>query len=295
MTLQILSPSTKSGSKNQSQRWITYIHYNEDSPKSPALPQVISSGWVGHRWKTGRAGARGLRRVCEALLWGLCIKKTILAYLCCRLPEFCNLLIVTEIPIFLILHFSYRSLYAGVCEPEHSAMFCNLSLKAAVRKVTIFLPSLDNDLIPLHPLTASLHVFTGNMPESVTRVSSGTPGSCWAPFHGVLWGWRVVVLNKREAAFRHEHVPWPLAASRADAAGPLPYMGKPLNSLAAGISGRDVTAHNSPRIGIQKFHFLVGGISTSALVPRKRGKRHRRALVWRFKPPRDRRRCLDRA
>lgn len=42
-------------------------------------------------------------------------------------------------------------------------------------------------------------------------------------------------------------------------AGLLPYMGKPLRSEAAGISPRDVTAYNSPRIWIKKFHFFLVG------------------------------------
>ncbi|KAI9542533.1 hypothetical protein NQZ68_019217 [Dissostichus eleginoides] len=44
-----------------------------------------------------------------------------------------------------------------------------------------------------------------------------------------------------------------------------------IHEQAAGISERDVTAYNSPRIWIKKFHFL-GGIGTSVIIfPRKRG------------------------
>lgn len=69
-------------------------------------------------------------------------------------------------------------------------------------------------------------------------------------------------------------------------AGLLPYMGKPLSTplRRAGISQRDVTTHNSPRILDQEVSlFLRVGISIlspSLVFPRKRGKQSDRALFF---------------
>ena len=57
------------------------------------------------------------------------------------------------------------------------------------------------------------------------------------------------------------------ALAAALPAGLLPYMGKlpQLPEKTAGISERDVTAYNSPRIWMKKFHFFLSvGFETSS-------------------------------